>query len=206
MSLKYEDVQAALDALARDSAVIDSALKQVGYPPERTGSRDEMSLARIIVGQQLSTKAAASINKRLADLLGEEQYAKIPNLEDEELRAVGLSRPKIRYLRALTDAVLRGALPFDQFDTMSDHEVVECLTALPGFGRWSAHMYLLFNLQRPDVWPTGDLAVRVGVSRMLGSSERLSEAEVEQAGEVWRPHRSAVALLAWHYYAKVPLV
>ena len=204
MSLKYEDVQAALDQLARDSAVIDSALKQVGYPPERIGSRDAMSLARIIVGQQLSTKAASSINKRLADLLGEAQYAKIPNLSDEELRAVGLSRPKIRYLRALTDAVLRGALPFDQFDTMSDGEVVECLTALPGFGRWSAHMYLLFNLQRPDVWPTGDLAVRVGVGRMLGSSERLSEAEVEQAGEVWRPHRSAVALLAWHFYSNAP--
>ena len=204
MSLKYEDVQAALDALARDSAVIDPALKQVGYPPERTGSRDAMSLARIIVGQQLSTKAAASINKRLADLLGEEQYAKIPHLEDEALRAVGLSRPKIRYLRALTDAVLRGALPFDQFDTMTDGEVVECLTALPGFGRWSAHMYLLFNLQRPDIWPTGDLAVRVGVSRMLGSSERLSEAEVEQAGEVWRPYRSAVALLAWHFYSNAP--
>jgi DNA-3-methyladenine glycosylase II len=158
------------------------------------------------VGQQLSTKAAASINKRLADLLGEAQYAKIPKLEDEALRAVGLSRPKIRYLRALTEAVLTGALPFGDFDAMSDDEVVECLTALPGFGRWSAHMYLLFNLQRPDVWPTGDLAVRVGVSRMLGSSERLSEAEVAQAGEAWRPNRSAVALLAWHFYAKVPAI
>jgi len=87
---------------------------------------------------------------------------------------------------------------------MSDDQVVDCLTALPGFGRWSAHMYLLFNLQRPDVWPTGDLAVRVGVSRMLGSSERLSEAELEQAGEVWRPYRSAVALLAWHFYSNAP--
>jgi len=204
MSLKFEDVQAALDQLARDSAVIDSALKQVGYPPERTGSRDSMSLARIIVGQQLSTKAAAAINQRLADLLGEAQYAKIPKLEDEALRAVGLSRPKIRYLRALTEAVLTGGLPFDDFDAMSDDQVVDCLTALPGFGRWSAHMYLLFNLQRPDVWPTGDLAVRVGVSRMLGSSERLSEAELEQAGEVWRPYRSAVALLAWHFYSNAP--
>src|SRR6056300_1410680 len=112
MSLKFEDVQAALDQLARDSAVIDSALKQVGYPPERTGSRDSMSLAHMIVGQQLSTKAAAAINQRLADLLGEAQYAKIPKLEDEALRAVGLSRPKIRYLRALTEAVLTGGLPF----------------------------------------------------------------------------------------------
>lgn len=204
MSLKYEDVQGALDTLARDSSVIDLALKQVGYPPERTGSRDVMSLARIIVGQQLSTKAAASINTRLADLLGDERYAKIPKLTDDELRAVGLSRPKIRYLRALTEAILRGSLPFDEFDAMSDDQVVDCLTALPGFGRWSAHMYLLFNLQRPDVWPTGDLAVRVGVSRMLGSAERLTEAEVAQAGEVWRPHRSAVALLAWHFYSNAP--
>ncbi len=204
MSLKYEDVKGALDTLARDSKVIETALQLVGYPAERTGSRDSFSLARIIVGQQLSTKAAASINKRLADLLGDALYSKIPDLSDDELRAVGLSRPKIRYLRALTNAVLTGALPFDRFDSMSDDQVVECLTALPGFGRWSAHMYLIFNLQRPDVWPTGDLAVRVGVSRMLGASERLTETELEKVGDAWRPHRSAVALLAWHFYSNAP--
>jgi DNA-3-methyladenine glycosylase II len=65
-------------------------------------------------------------------------------------------------------------------------------------------MYLIFNLQRPDVWPTGDLAVRVGVSRILGASERLTEAELEKVADAWRPHRSAVALLAWHFYSNAP--
>ena len=75
------------------------------------------------------------------------------------------------------------------------------LIALPGFGLWSANMYLIFNLQRPDVWPIGDLAVRAGISRLVGASCRLSERELDQWGERWRPERSSVALLAWHFYA-----
>lgn len=200
MPLSYPDVCSALDMLADRCQYVAQALQQVGYPPERVGKSDDMALVRIIVGQQLSTKAASTINQRLSDLLGDGGYSNIPSFSDDELRAVGMSRPKIRYLRALTDALLTGELVLADFPSMDDESVVKALTALPGFGRWSAHMYLLFNLQRTDVWPTGDLAVRVGISRMVGASGRLTEAELEQWGERWRPHRSALSLLAWHYY------
>jgi len=201
MSLGFESVRDALERLAQQCTYISAAIDQVGYPPERVGSNDPESLMRIIVGQQLSTKAAATINARLASLLDGGGYSVIPQLSDEALRGVGLSRPKIRYLRALAEAILSQSLDLEVLSQLSDEDVVQRLIALPGFGPWSANMYLIFNLQRPDVWPVGDLAVRAGVSRLVGASCRLSERELEQWGARWRPERSSVALLAWHFYA-----
>ncbi len=204
MSLGFESVRDALERLAQQCTYIRAAIDQVGYPPERVGSNDPESLMRIIVGQQLSTKAAATINARLTSLLDGGGYAVIPQLSDEALRGVGLSRPKIRYLRALAEAILSQSLDLEVLSQLSDEDVVQRLIAMPGFGPWSANMYLIFNLQRPDVWPVGDLAVRAGVSRLVGASCRLSERELEQWGARWRPERSSVALLAWYFYAKVP--
>ena len=120
MSLGFESVRDALERLTQQCTYISAAIDQVGYPPERVGSNDPESLMRIIVGQQLSTKAAATINARLASLLDGGGYAVIPQLSDEALRGVGLSRPKIRYLRALAEAILSQSLDLEVLSQLSD--------------------------------------------------------------------------------------
>lgn len=123
----------------------------------------------------------------------------------ETLRAAGLSRQKIGYLQSLAETVHTGTLLLDALPQRSDQEVEAAITAVRGFGRWSAHMYMMFALGRPDVWPSGDLAVRVGFGRMMGWSERPSEQQVIAEGAAFSPYRSALALLCWHFYSEAPL-
>ncbi len=127
------------------------------------------------------------------------------SLSPEALRAAGLSRQKIGYLQALSEAVASNALPLEQLPRLGDDEVESAITGVRGLGRWSAHMYMMFALGRPDVWPSGDLAVRVGFGRIMAWSERPDEKKVIAHGAVFSPHRSALALLCWHFYSEAPL-
>ena len=97
------------------------------------------------------------------------------------------------------------ALPLKELPRLSDDEVESAITGVKGLGRWSAHMYMMFALGRPDVWPSGDLAVRVGFGRIMAWSERPDEKQVIARGAVFSPHRSALALLCWHFYSAAPL-
>ena len=123
----------------------------------------------------------------------------------ETLRAAGLSQQKTGYLQSLAEAVISGSLVLDALPRQSDEEVEAAITAIRGFGRWSAHMYMMFALGRPDIWPSGDLAVRVGFGRMMGWRDRPTEQTVIAEGAAFAPHRSALALLCWHYYSEAPL-
>jgi DNA-3-methyladenine glycosylase II len=123
----------------------------------------------------------------------------------EALRGAGLSHQKISYLQSLAEAVLSGALSLEALTRCADEEVEAAITAVRGFGRWSAHMYMMFALGRPDIWPSGDLAVRVGFGRIMGWQERPSEQQVITEGKAFAPHRSPLALLCWHYYSEAPL-
>ena len=203
--LSTPHIKTALDTLAQDDQDVAKAIKLVGYPAERVNEQGFNTVLRVIVGQQLSVKAAASIWARVQELAGENSgpdvYAK---LADEELRAAGLSRQKINYVRSLCETIDAGTLDFNTLPTMSDTEAVKAVTAVKGLGEWSAHMYLMFSLGRPDIMPVGDLAVRVGIGRIVGLEERPTE---KQCGEIalrWQPHRSVMALLAWHYYSNAP--
>jgi DNA-3-methyladenine glycosylase II len=200
-------IRRSLDALAAAHAPIAAALEQVGYPPQRRRDGGFPALARIVIGQQVSVAAATSIAARVeAALGGQWEAASLLKIDDDALRDAGLSRQKVRYLRALAAAVAAGDLQIDTLASVDDATVVEQITAITGFGVWSAHMYLMFSLGRPDVWPCGDLAVRHGFARLMGWDDRRpAEAAVRTAGEVFSPHRSALALLCWRYYSEAPL-
>jgi len=158
------------------------------------------------MGQQLSVKAAATIAQRVDETVGgalqpESLLATAP----DKLRAAGLSRQKIGYLQSLAEAVTSGDLPIETLPELTDEEVEAAITAVRGFGRWSAHMYMMFPLGRPDLWPSGDLAVRVGFGRIMGWKERPDEKKVVDKGGAFSPYRSALALLCWQFYSEAPL-
>lgn len=205
--LTESEIKQRLDLVAADDPHIAEAVALVGYPGERRGEQGFQTFMRVIVGQQLSVKAAATIRDRVEALLDDpaspDSYDRV---SDEDLRAAGLSRQKIGYARSLVDTVRDGTLDVDALKHMSDEDAIKAITTVKGLGVWSAHMYLMFSLGRPDIWPVGDLAVRVGAGRIIGLDERPTEKEASVIGERWRPHRSAIALLSWHYYSNAPAI
>jgi len=159
-----------------------------------------------VIGQQLSVKAAATIAHRVDETVGGAlQPETVLATAPDQLRAAGLSRQKIGYLQSLAEAVISGDLPIENLPDLTDDEVEAAITAVRGFGRWSAHMYMMFSLGRPDIWPSGDLAVRVGFGRIMGWEDRPDEKTVIHEGGVFSPYRSALALLCWQFYSEAPL-
>ena len=204
--LASADIAHALDALASDHERIARALAQVGYPEERRRDHSFATLARIIVGQQVSVAAAASIARKLVDTLGGDlTAASVLNSPEEDLRGAGLSRQKVGYMQSLATAEASGQLSLTTLPTLSDDEATAAITAIKGFGEWSAHMYLMFSLGRPDIWPVGDLAVREGFKRIQGLEDRPTAAQLKPLGEPYRPYRSALAMLCWRFCTAEPL-
>ena len=205
--LTRRHLERALDRLAEKDRHIALALKQAGYPEERRqGEPSFEHLLRILVGQQLSVKAAASIFGRLEKALGGElQPQRVLDLSDEGLRSLGLSRQKIAYARGLSEAVLAGRLVPAALVDKPDEAVVAEITRLKGFGRWSAEMFLLFSLGRPDVWPADDLAIQAGLQRIKKLGDRPDRRQADALAEPWRPDRGAAAIFVWHFYANAPV-
>jgi len=164
-------------------------------------------LLRSVVGQQLSVKAAATIYGRVLELFGGETPSpqRLLDAEPETLREVGLSWRKVDYVRSLAEHVLSGALELDRLDELSDDEVIAEITAVRGFGVWSAQMFLLFFLERPDVLPTGDLGIRKAVQVAYELDELPGPAELERIAEPWRPHRSLACIYLWESLANEPV-
>lgn len=166
-----------------------------GRPEDHYGT-----LVRAIVGQQLSTKAARSIFTRLTERFEGRTPTPEEVLDDdpEELRlAAGLSRPKVGYLRSLAEHVLSGELELDRLEQLPDEEVIEELVAVKGLGVWTAHMFLMFHLRRPDVLPVGDLGIRKAIQRAYALQELPGPAEMEAIAEPWRPHRTLACRYLW---------
>ena len=204
--LASADIAHALDALASDHDRVARALAQVGYPEERRRDHSFATLARIIVGQQVSVAAAASITRKLVDTLGGDlTAASVLNCPEEDLRGAGLSRQKVSYMQSLATAEASGQLSLTTLPTLSDDDATAAITAIKGFGEWSAHMYLMFSLGRPDIWPVGDLAVREGFKRIQGLEDRPTAAQLKPLGEPYRPYRSALAMLCWRFCTAEPL-
>ena len=195
-----ESINAAVDELARREKAFARVLDQHGRPEPRVSERGATTLLRTIVGQQVSVAAARSMWAKL-----EAGYGSPPNLKkiltatDEELRVAGLSRQKAGYARSLAGLVLSGELNLDKLP-LDDEEAIELLTRIKGIGRWSAEIYLLFAEGRTDVWPAGDLAVQIEIGKLLGLEGKPTEKQLRELAEKWRPHRGAVAVLAWHSY------
>lgn len=205
--LTASHLESALDAVARRDKHIAAALEKVGYPEaRRLGEPSYEHFLRIIAGQQLSVKAAATIFGRLETALeGDFRPERVLAMSDEDLRALGLSRQKIGYARGLSRAVQDGTLVPTALADLPDDEVIEQITRLKGFGRWSAEMFLLFSLGRPDVWPADDLAIQAGLHRIKNMRKRPDRKKTDAVARPWRPYRGAVAIFVWHYYSNAPM-
>jgi DNA-3-methyladenine glycosylase II len=180
--------------LVDEHGPLDEEERRRGRPLEPYGA-----LVRSIVGQQLSTKAARSIYERLTALF-DGRTPTPPELlaaDPEDVRSVGLSRPKVAYLRSLAEHVESGELELARLSELPDEEVTEQLTAVKGLGQWTADMFLIFHLGRPDVLPVGDLGVRRAVERVYGLPDLPDAAQLTEIGEPWRPHRSLASLYLW---------
>ncbi len=195
----------AADPILRD--VIDRYGPD-GLNERREGGQREHygALVRAIVGQQLSTKAAAAIYRRLADRFGgrEPRPQEILDDDPEQLRAVGLSRAKVTFLRSLAEHVLDGSLELERLDRLGDEQVIAELTAVKGIGVWSAQMFLIFHLGRPDVLAVGDLGIRKSMMRAYGLEALPAPAAMEEIAECWRPHRTLACRYLWRALDATP--
>jgi DNA-3-methyladenine glycosylase II len=164
------------------------------------------ALLRAIVGQQLSTKAARTIYLRVLDLFDGKTPSPEQLLEAREgdLRAAGLSGRKTEYIRDLASHVLSGELELDRLDELGEEEVIEEIVAVRGLGQWTAEMFLLFHLERPDVLSGGDLGIRKAIQIEYGLAKMPPPTQVLEIGERWRPHRSLASLYLWESLAAVP--
>ena len=157
------------------------------------------ALVRAITGQQLSTKAAATIYTRMAALMpgGIPTPEGFAAITDEQLRAAGMSRQKIAYLRDLSEKVSTSALDLQALDALADDDVIAALVQVKGIGRWSAEMFLIFRLLRPDVLPVDDLGIVVAVQRAYGLRTRPTAERLRKIGDAWRPYRSVASWYLW---------
>jgi DNA-3-methyladenine glycosylase II len=165
------------------------------------------ALVGAIVSQQLSTKAAATIFGRFAALFPDSQIpdaAAIAAQSDAALRAVGLSGQKVGYLRDLSARIADGRLQLDELEHLPDEEVIERLTAVKGFGRWTAEMFLMFRLHRPDVLPVGDLGIVNATQRLYRLRKRPDAKRLLRIGEAWKPYRSVAAWYLWQTLRNEP--
>ena len=182
-------------------AALVGRIGPLDYRARRRGRPDDAygSLVRTIVGQQLSTKAARTIYGRLAALFGDRPPtpAELIAADEDALRAVGISRQKIGYLRDLAHRVHAGELELDVLHELSDEEVSVRITAVKGLGRWSADMFLMFHLRRPDVLPVGDLGIRRAVEKEYGLPELPDADDLRTLAGPWRPQRTLACLYLW---------
>jgi DNA-3-methyladenine glycosylase II len=181
---------------------LDEEERRRGRPPEAYGA-----LVRSIVGQQLSTKAARTIYERLTALFDGRTPtpAELLAADPVEVRSAGLSRPKVAYLRSLAEHVESGELELERLTQLSDDEVSAQLTAVKGLGQWTADMFLIFHLGRPDVLPVGDLGIRRAVERAYALPELPDAARLLEIGEPWRPQRSLASLYLWRSLDNEPV-
>jgi DNA-3-methyladenine glycosylase II len=164
------------------------------------------ALLRAIVGQQLSTKAARTIYLRVLDLFdgGTPSPEQLLAADEADLRGAGLSGRKVEYLRDLADHVLSGELELERLEELDDEQVIEEIVAVRGLGRWTAEMFLLFHLERPDVLSGGDLGIRKAIQIEYELGEMPPPVQVAEIGERWRPHRSLASLYLWESLAAAP--
>ena len=197
---------AAIDRLAGVDPDIAAAVKRIGYPLPRLREPGFATLLRIMVAQQVSTRAAAAIWDRLelacAPAVSAERFL---GLDDAALRAIGLSRRKMEYGRGLAEAVAGRVLDLDALADQAEEAAIAAISALRGFGRWSAEIYLLFALGRTDSFPGDDLAVQIGMQRLKGLPARPDRKAMDVLAEPWRPYRGCGALLLWHVYGSATL-
>jgi DNA-3-methyladenine glycosylase II len=194
------DIRAGVKALRRKCATMRLVHDRAGDPPLRRRPAGFEGLARIIVGQQLSIASAAAIWERTAAACRPFDPTTLLGLADTALAGAGLSRPKIRTLRAIATACCNG-LDLAALDDASDAQIQAALTEVVGIGPWTADIYIMFCLGRADAWAPGDLALQIALQRAMALPERPDKDDMMQIAERWRPWRAVAARMLWAYYA-----
>jgi DNA-3-methyladenine glycosylase II len=202
------DYARARRALMRRDPVIATLIRQHGECGLASAQRTDPfhALLHAIIAQQLSTKAARTIEGRFSALFdGNPTPAAVSRVSDEQLRAVGFSGQKVRYVRDLCGRILDRSLQLHALDAMTDDDVIQALTSVKGIGRWTAEMFLMFRLHRPDVLPVGDLGIVKAVQRAYKLRTLPSPERLTKIGETWRPYRSVACWYLWASLQAAPL-
>lgn len=201
-----EDYARARRLLLRRDPVLASVIRENGPCGLAEAQRADhfSALVRAITFQQLSTKAASTIYGRLVALMpgGTPTAEALATVTDEQMRAVGISRQKAVYLRDLCDKVAAGALDLEALESMTDEEVIAALVQVKGIGRWSAEMFLMFRLHRPDVLPVGDLGIVTAIQKVYGLRKKPTADRIRRIGDAWRPYRSVASWYLWRSLEK----
>jgi len=203
--LDQEQVTSDIDNIARVDTEVARAVGVIGYPRPRIRAQGFETFFSTIVSQQISTEAAAAIMQRVRKLLPRINASSILILPENALREAGLSMRKVEYAQGLAQAILDGVFVPGDLPTLNNDEAVQAITAIHGFGVWSAEIYLMFSLQRKDIFPADDLALQVALQRLKGLTQRPTPKLVRSLTEHWSPWRSAGSLFLWHYYRGAPV-
>jgi DNA-3-methyladenine glycosylase II len=177
--------------------------ERVGQPPLRRMPPDLQGLLGLIFHQQVSLASGRAIEARFRDRFGSPEPQRLAAATEAELAACGLSRPKIRTVKAIAAAISGGSLDLSALETLGDAEVRVALQRVHGVGPWTAELWLLSALGRPDAWPAGDLALQAAVADVLGLVSRPAAREMAALAEAWRPWRAVAARLLWSHYVMV---
>jgi DNA-3-methyladenine glycosylase II len=203
--MKPEYWDKAKRALARKDPVMGAIMR--AHPRVFMARRGEpfMTLARAICGQQISVKAAQSVWNRVCDCVGDISPERVLLRSRKELRACGLSDRKVEYIADLAQHFADGRIHVHRWPQMSDEEIIAELTEVRGIGRWTAEMFLMFNLLRPDVFPIDDLGVQKGIRVAYFKGRKISLARMKKHAELWRPWRSVASWYLWRSLDPVPV-
>lgn len=202
--LTLEKFNKALTILAQRDPDLRAVITKFGKPPIWRRPRGFETLVLLILEQQVSLASARAAYDRLIVTAVELAPEKMLMLRGEEYRAAGVSRQKARYIRHLSECILDRSLRIDRLGRMDDDDVRTHLMQVKGIGPWTADVYLLMALMRPDVWPAGDIALQAAVDGIKGLGARPTLEELTQIGENWRPWRSVAARILWHHYLSSP--
>jgi len=188
-----------LGILRRREKRLSDAIKFAGLPESRLMTPGFATLIRVIVDQQVSVKAGAAIWAKLEKAAGDVTPRRLLKMDEPGLRACGFSGQKARYSLGLAEACAAKKLDLDALEKADDATVRETLTAFKGVGPWTADIYMMFGMGRPDVWPSGDLGLQIAIHELWNMKARPGPKHLDTLAEGWKPYRSAAALMLWHY-------
>ena len=198
--LDEQSLLSAVEVLVAKDTTLLEIIKKPGSPPLWSRKPTFSTLVKIILEQQVSLVSAQAAYNKLTNAINPLNPKTFITLTDKELRNIGFSRQKTKYCRILSEAILDGDINLDEIKEKSDHDAMKTLTALKGVGPWTASIYLLMALKRPDIWPEGDRALLVAMKESMNLTSVPNPAEALLIAESWKPWRSVAARILWHSY------
>lgn len=200
LTFNSQNFHSICDKLAKDDNHLRSVISRYGYPPMWTRNASFQTLIHIILEQQVSLASARAALNKLKERIGTITPKKLLTLSDEELKACYFSRQKTVYARCLGNAIVSKQIVLKTLSDLEDAEIRRQLKAIKGIGDWTVDVYLLFALQRTDIFPLGDLAMVNALKEVIQLPKETKQEDLLKLAERWKPYRSIATMLFWHYY------